>query len=104
MSIWVGLIVASLIVWALKNAGYVIPQRFVESALISRIALLVTVALLASLVVSQALHSGGSLAVDARVLAVAVAGILLYVRAPFLVVLLAAGAVAAALRFFGVMA
>jgi hypothetical protein len=54
--------------------------------------------------VSQALHSGGSLAVDARVPAVAVAGILLYVRAPFLVVLLAAGSVAAALRFFGVMA
>jgi hypothetical protein len=103
MTLWVGLIVASLIVWAVKNAGYVIPQRVVESALISRIALLVTVALLASLVASQGLQNGGLLVVDARLPAVAVAGILLYFRAPFVVVLLAAGVVAAALRVLGVM-
>ncbi len=58
MTVWLGIIAASLLVWGLKNSGYVIPQRLVEGALISRIAGLATVALLASLVVAQALLSG----------------------------------------------
>jgi hypothetical protein len=94
MTVWIALVASALIVWALKNAGYLVPPRFVEGALMSRIAGLVTVALLASLVVSQTLQSEDGVAVDARL-------ILLYFRAPFLVVLLAAGAVAAGLRFFG---
>ena len=69
----------------------------------TRVAGLVTVALLASLVVSQMLQTGMGVGLDARVPAVGVAAILLYFRAPFLVVLLAAGAVAAGLRFFGLM-
>jgi hypothetical protein len=103
MSVWVGIIAASLLVWALKNTGYVIPQRFVEGALISRIAGLATASLLASLVVAQALGQNGSLVIDARVPAVAVAAILLYFRAPFLLVLVSAGLVAWGLRFFGLM-
>lgn len=103
MTIWLGVIVASLLVWALKNAGYVIPQRFVEGAFLSRVAALVTVALLASLVVSQAMQEGGAIVLDARVPAIGVAAILLYFRAPFLLVLVAAGVVAGGLRFFGVM-
>ena len=62
-----------------------------------------TVALLASLVVSQTLQLDDAVTVDARLPAVGVAAILLYFRAPFLVVLLAAGAVAAGLRFFGLL-
>jgi len=53
--------------------------------------------------VSQMLQTGMGVGLDARVPAVGVAAILLYFRAPFLVVLLAAGAVAAGLRFFGLM-
>lgn len=103
MTIWIALILASLLVWALKNLGYLVPPRFVEGALMTRVAGLVTVALLASLVVSQTLQSDQAIAVDARVPAVGVAALLLYFRAPFLVVLLAAGAVAAGLRFAGLM-
>ena len=103
MTIWIALVASALIVWALKNAGYLVPPRFVEGALMSRIAGLVTVALLASLVVSQTLQLDDGVAVDARLPAVGVAAILLYFRAPFLVVLLAAGAVAAGLRFFGLL-
>jgi hypothetical protein len=58
---------------------------------------------LASLVVSQTFQLGSGLALDARVPALGVAAILLYFRAPFLLVLLAAGAVAAGLRFVGLM-
>ncbi len=103
MTIWIALILASLLVWVLKNLGYLVPPRFVEGALMTRVAGLVTVALLASLVVSQTLQSDQAIAVDARVPAVGVAALLLYFRAPFLVVLLAAGAVAAGLRFAGLM-
>jgi branched-subunit amino acid transport protein len=103
MTLWIGVIAASLVVWALKNTGYLIPQRLVQGALMSRIAGLATVALLASLVVAQALQENGGLVLDARVPAVAVAALLLYLRAPFVVVLVAAGVVAGGLRFLGVM-
>lgn len=104
MSLWLALILASLVVWALKSAGYAIPRRFVEGALMSRVASVVTVALLSSLVVAQTLHSAEGITLDARVPAVLAAAVLLYYRAPFLVVLLVAGVVAAGLRFFGLMA
>jgi Branched-chain amino acid transport protein (AzlD). len=103
VTVWIALIAAGLVVWALKNLGYLVPPRVVEGALMTRVAGLVTVALLASLVVSQMLQTGMGVGLDARVPAVGVAAILLYFRAPFLVVLLAAGAVAAGLRVFGLM-
>ncbi len=103
MTVWIAIVASALVVWALKTLGYLVPARLVEGPLMSRVAELVTVALLASLVVSQSLQSGGGLTVDARLPAVGVAALLLYFRAPFLVVLIAAGAVAAGLRFFGLM-
>jgi branched-subunit amino acid transport protein len=103
MSIWLGVILAALVVWALKTLGYLIPQRLVRGALITRMAALTTVALLASLVVAQAIQNDSALVIDARVPAVAVAGVLLAIKAPFWVVLVSAGVVAAGLRFFGVL-
>jgi branched-subunit amino acid transport protein len=104
MTLWIAVIAASLVVWALKTTGYLIPQRFVGGAVMSRVAGVVTVALLASLVASQTLQSATGLGLDARLPALGVAAVLLYYRAPFLVVLLAAGFVAAGLRFFQIMA
>lgn len=104
MTVWLAVILASVAVWALKTSGYVIPRRFVENAMMARVATVVTVALLASLVASQALQSGAGIALDARVPALGVAAVLLYYKAPFLLVLLGAGFVAAGLRFFGVLA
>jgi branched-subunit amino acid transport protein len=104
MTVWLAVILASVAVWALKTSGYLIPRRFVENALMARVAAVVTVALLASLVASQALQSGVGIALDARVPALGVAAVLLYYKAPFLVVLLGAGFVAAGLRLFGILA
>lgn len=104
MTLWAAIIMASLVVWALKTAGYVLPKRFIEGAAMSRVATVVTVALLASLVVSQTLQTTTGIVFDARVPALGVAAVLLYYRAPFLIVLVAAGFVAAGLRFFGVLA
>ena len=103
MTIWIGVISAALVVWALKTLGYLIPQRLVQGPLISRMAALTTVALLASLVVAQALQDDSALIIDARAPAVLVAGLLLAVKAPFWVVLVSAGVVAAGLRFFGIL-
>lgn len=103
MTLWIAVIAASLVVWGLKSAGYAVPKRFVESAAMSRVAAVVTVALLASLVVSQTIQSGDGVGIDARLPALGVVAVLLYYRAPFLVVLVVAGFVAAGLRFFGIL-
>lgn len=103
MTLWIALIAASLLVWALKSAGYLVPPRLVEGTLMTRIAALVTVALLASLVASQTLQHNDAVVLDARLPAIGVAALLLYFRTPFLIVLLVAGAVAAGLRFVGLM-
>ena len=99
----IALAAAALRVGALARRGPRGRSRWVEGAWMSRVAGLVTVALLASLVVSQTLQQGSGLVLDARLPAIGVAAILLYFRAPFLLVLLVAGAVAAGLRFFGFM-
>lgn len=98
---WVAIIVAGLLAWATKYAGHVVPERLVENPRIHRIAAFVTVALLFALFTVQAFTTEGTITVDARVVAVAVAAVLLWRRAPFIVVVLAAAAVAAGLRAFG---
>lgn len=101
---WGAIIGASLLVFALKLAGYLVPQRLVQGPLLSRIATLVTVGLLSSLVVSQTLASPDGLIIDARLPAIAVAAGLLLIRAPFIVVIIGAAVTAALLRALGWMA
>lgn len=63
---------------------------------------LLPVALLSALVLVQTVAGeGGAVVVDARLVAVGVAVVLLVLRANFLVVVLAAAAVAAGLRAIG---
>lgn len=62
---------------------------------------LVAVPLLGALIVVQTLGDGHGPVIDARVPALAVAGILVLRRAPFLVVVLVAAATAALLRALG---
>ena len=66
-----------------------------------RVLELLAVPLLAALVLVQTFDAGGRLTVDARAPALAVAAVLVWRRAPFLVVVLAAAATAAALRAIG---
>jgi hypothetical protein len=101
MTLWNAVLLASVICVALKGVGYLIPARFVEAPRPSRIADLLTVALLAALVAVQALGAGQAIVVDARLPALLVAAGLLMLRAPFLVVVIAAAAVAALLRALG---
>ncbi|KSU55178.1 AzlD domain-containing protein [Microbacterium enclense] len=101
MTLWNAVLLASVICVALKAVGYLLPARWLEAPRPARIADLLTVALLAALVVVQTLAAGPAIVVDARVPAVGVAALLLWARAPFLVVVAAAAVTAALLRSWG---
>lgn len=101
MTLWNAVLIASVICLAVKAVGYAVPAHWLEAPRPARIADLLTVALLAALVAVQTLSAGQAIVLDARVPAVVVAGVLLAIRAPFLVVVVAAAAVAAVLRLLG---
>jgi hypothetical protein len=97
--IWVAVLAASAGCFVLKLAGWSLPARWLEFERLQRAAVLLPVALLAALVVVQAFAAGdGRLALDARAAGLAVAVLLLGLRAPFLLVVVAAAGTAALLR------
>lgn len=93
-------VIASILVFSWKLLGYLVPQRFITES-VQRFSERVTVALLAALVGIQTVSSSAGLVLDARVPAVIVAGLLLILRLPFIVVIVAAALVAAGLRALG---
>ena len=95
---WVAVLVASLACLGLKVAGWSVPARFLQGDRLLRASLLLPAALLAGLVVVQAFASGPHLQLDARAAGLAVAAVALLLRAPFLVVVVAAAGTAALLR------
>lgn len=102
MTLWVAVVVASVASLLIKLAGYLVPESLLAGERTSRVTTLLPVALLAALVVVQTVVGpGGSLVLDARLVAVGVAVVLLLLRANFLVIVLAAGATAALLRALG---
>ncbi len=96
--IWITLLVASVACYAIKLAGLSLPQRFLEGPRVQRIIPLLPVALLAALVATQTFATGRHLVLDVRVASLAVAGIAVLLRAPFLVVVAIGAATAALLR------
>jgi hypothetical protein len=87
--------------YALKAAGLVLADRIPPRALKSGALDLVVVPVIAGLIVVQTLDGGRALSFDARLPAVLVAALLVWRKAPILVVVLAAGATAALLRLTG---
>jgi hypothetical protein len=98
MTTWQVIILASIAVFALKLVGYLVPPSVLQRPRPARIANLTTVALLAALIVVQAVGAGPHIVVDARVPAVLVAAGLLALRVPFILVVIAAAATAALIR------
>ena len=90
MTIWSVILLASLIILLLKLAGYLVPASFMERPTPSRVATLLTVALLSALVVTQTLERDHQLALDARLPALAVAALLIPWLPPGIPVLAAA--------------
>lgn len=100
MNLWVAILIASLAVYSWKILGFMVPSSVLNHPTISRIASLLTVALLAALLGVQGVVAGGQLVFDARIPALGVAAILLWLRAPFVVMVAVAAAVAALIRVF----
>ena len=100
MTLWLGILIASAAVYSWKILGFMVPSSVLNNPTISRIASLLTVALLAALLGVQGLTGGGEIEFDARVPAIGVAAVLLYFRAPFVVMVAASAIVAALIRLF----
>ena len=71
---WLAILAASVVCFALKLVGHLVPSHWLAEPRVARTAALVTVALLAALVGVQTFTTGHSLVVDARLPAVVVAG------------------------------
>ena len=95
---WVAILGAGMGCYLFKLAGLSLPPRVLERPVVERIADLIPVALLAALVAVQVFATGTRLTIDARVAGLAVAVVALLLRAPFLVVVVAAALTAALLR------
>lgn len=96
---WAVVVTTILGCYVLKLAGYVVPARVLSRPRTRRLVELVPVSLLAALVVVQALAAGRHLELDGpRLAGVGVAALAVWRRAPFIVVVGAAGLTAALLR------
>lgn len=102
MSTWTTVLLAGVLAYALKLLGHVVPARWLDGERTARVTSALPIALLAALVAVQTFTtSSGGLVLDARSVAVGVAIVALLLRAPFIVVVVLAAAVAAGLRAAG---
>ncbi len=101
MNLWMIVIIASLACLSLKLAGYLVPPSILERPGPSRVANLLTVALLSALVGVQSFGAAGGLQLDARAPALLVAIVLFAIRVPFVVVVVLAAVTAALIRLSG---
>lgn len=101
MSLWHWIVLACAVAFATKWLGYAIPARFLQNPRMTHIAACMTVALLSALTVMNTLAEGSRLVLDARLAALAVATVALWLRAPFLLVVVLGAASAALLRWLG---
>ena len=94
-ALWVAVLAGSVGCYLLKLAGLSVPASWVEQPWVARVVDFVPAALLAALVAVQGLTSGNEIVIDGRLAGLAVAALALALRAPFIVVLLLAGAAGA---------
>jgi uncharacterized membrane protein len=95
---WTAVLLGSAGCYLLKFAGLSVPRRLLADARVRRIAEMLPIALLATLVVLQTFSTGMRLGIDARAAGVGAAFIAVLARAPFLVVVAVAVATTALVR------
>ncbi len=91
---WV--LMACATAYLIKLAGYLLPQSLLDRPVVHDLAAALTVGLLASLTVMNAIGKGQAVVLDSRLLALAAGAVALKVKAPYIVVVIL-GALAAAL-------
>lgn len=98
---WASILIASFGTYFEKLLGYLLPQRMLERETIRRLTGLLPISLLAALVAVQTFVFNQSLLIDARLIGLGIAVVALLMRAPFLVVIIAAAAGTALVRWLG---
>lgn len=101
MNLWVWILIACALAYLTKLVGYFVPAKLLQSPRIMHVAGTMTIGLLASLTVVNAVASGQGLVLDARIGALVAAAVALWLRAPFLVVVISGAGAAALLRLLG---
>ena len=95
---WAAVIAAAVACYALKLAGLVLPERWLQNRRVQRTVTLIPIGLLAALIATGTFATGQRLVIDVRAVSLLVAVAAVLLRAPFLVTVAAAGATAALLR------
>ena len=101
MTLWFWIIVACVVGFLTKLVGYLVPRKWLTNPRVARIAGTLTIGLLASLTVANTVATGQTLALDSRLGALLAAGVALWLKAPFLVVVIVGALAAAGLRLLG---
>ena len=99
LSLWQWILLACALAFVTKLLGYSLPERWMRSPRMAQVAACLTVALLASLTVMNSVASGTALVLDARLGALVVAAVALWLRAPFLLVVVLGALASALLRW-----
>lgn len=95
----IAIIVMTIGAWGQRLLGaFVIGPLLERRPLLARAAGLIPAAVVMAVIVSLTITRGGSIVIDERLAGLAVAGVLVWRRAPFLAIVLAAAAVTALLR------
>lgn len=97
-SLWTWILLASVVAYATKAVGYLVPPRWLENEHMTRIAGTLTIGLLASLTAMNAFSAGQALVFDARFGALIAAAVALLLRVSFLGVVIIGAAAAAGFR------
>jgi uncharacterized membrane protein len=99
VNLWALVITTIIGCYLLKLAGYLVPARVLDHPQVRRVIELLPVALLAALVVVEAVADGRHIKLDGpRLAGFAVGAVAVWRRAPFLVVVVSAAVTAAVLR------
>ena len=99
LSLWCWILMACALCFVIKLLGHSLPARWMHSPRMAQVAACLTVALLAALTVMNTVASGTALVLDARLAALAVAAVALWLRAPFLLVVFLGALASALLRW-----
>lgn len=94
--LWLWVLLAAAVAYVIKLSGYLLPRTWLDRPVVVRLATGLTVGLLASLTILNTVGKGHAIVLDSRLLALGAAGLALWLKAPYLVVVLV-GAIAAAL-------
>ena len=96
--LWLGIVVMAVGCYALKYAGLSVPERILDHPWTVKAADLIPVGLLGALIAVQVFNEGGAIVIDARLLGLGVAAVLLLLRVSFLPMVFGASLAAALVR------